>query len=133
MIDLKAARANPDAFRAALARKGAAQAFDELLEADGRCYGEAGFGSFMLRMDEIKMIENEKPVKKLRHMIHGHLKKYLLPVLAGFVIASPLPDEIGVCLLAGSKISPRAFSLFSYAFNTLGILAILAIGNAVYV
>ncbi len=36
MIDLKAARANPDAFRAALARKGAAQAFDELLEADGR-------------------------------------------------------------------------------------------------
>lgn len=84
-------------------------------------------------MDEIKMIENEKPVKKLRHMIHGHLKKYLLPVLAGFVIASPLPDEIGVCLLAGSKISPRAFSIFSYAFNTLGILMILAIGNSVYV
>ena len=84
-------------------------------------------------MDEIKMIENEKPVKKLRHMIHGHLKKYLLPVLAGFVIASPLPDEIGVCLLAGSKISPRAFSIFSYFFNTLGILVILAIGNSVYV
>jgi uncharacterized membrane protein YdjX (TVP38/TMEM64 family) len=84
-------------------------------------------------MDEIKEMSNEKPVKKLRHMIHGHLKKYLLPVLAGFVIASPLPDEIGVCLLASSKISPRAFSVFSYVFNTLGILAILVIGNAVYV
>jgi hypothetical protein len=83
--------------------------------------------------DEIRMIENEKPVKKLRHMIHGHLKRYLLPVLAGFVIASPLPDEIGVCLLASSKISPKAFSVFSYVFNTLGILAILAIGNSVYV
>jgi seryl-tRNA synthetase len=36
MIDLKAARAEPDAWRAALARKGAAEAFDELLAADER-------------------------------------------------------------------------------------------------
>jgi seryl-tRNA synthetase len=36
VIDLKAARADPDAFRAALARKGAAEAFDQLLEADAR-------------------------------------------------------------------------------------------------
>jgi seryl-tRNA synthetase len=36
VIDLKAARADPDAFRAAVARKGAADAFDRLLEADAR-------------------------------------------------------------------------------------------------
>jgi seryl-tRNA synthetase len=36
VIDLKAARADPDGFRAALARKGAAEAFDELLAADER-------------------------------------------------------------------------------------------------
>jgi seryl-tRNA synthetase len=36
MIDLKAARADPDTFRAAVARKGAAEAFDRLLEADER-------------------------------------------------------------------------------------------------
>ena len=34
MIDLRAARNDPDAFRAALARKGAAELFDELLAAD---------------------------------------------------------------------------------------------------
>jgi seryl-tRNA synthetase len=34
MIDLRAARNDPDAFRGALARKGAADVFDELLEAD---------------------------------------------------------------------------------------------------
>ncbi len=34
MIDLKAARSDPDGFRAALARKGAAAAFDALLAAD---------------------------------------------------------------------------------------------------
>ena len=36
MIDLKAARSDPERFRAAVARKGAASAFDELLEADAR-------------------------------------------------------------------------------------------------
>jgi seryl-tRNA synthetase len=36
MIDLKAARHDPDAFRAALARRGAAEAFDDLLAADER-------------------------------------------------------------------------------------------------
>jgi seryl-tRNA synthetase len=36
LIDLKAARNDPDAFRAAVARKGAGEAFDRLLDADAR-------------------------------------------------------------------------------------------------
>jgi seryl-tRNA synthetase len=48
MIDLKAARANVDATRAALARKGAADAFDRLLEADER------WRSLVPRVDELR-------------------------------------------------------------------------------
>src|SRR5262249_44913644 len=36
MIDIRAARHDPDRYRAALARKGQAEIFDELLEADAR-------------------------------------------------------------------------------------------------
>jgi len=36
LIDLRAARADPEGFRKALSRKGAAEIFDELLEADAR-------------------------------------------------------------------------------------------------
>jgi seryl-tRNA synthetase len=36
MIDLRAARADPDTFRAALARKGGAESFDQLIAADER-------------------------------------------------------------------------------------------------
>jgi seryl-tRNA synthetase len=39
VIDLRAARQDPDAFRAALARKGAADAFDELMAADRAVLG----------------------------------------------------------------------------------------------
>ncbi len=48
MIDLKAARADPDAWRAALARKGAADAFDRLLAADER------WRSLVPRVDELR-------------------------------------------------------------------------------
>ncbi len=48
MIDLRAARANPEPVRAALARKGAAEAFDRLLEADER------WRALVPRVDELR-------------------------------------------------------------------------------
>jgi seryl-tRNA synthetase len=48
VIDLKAARADPDRYRAALARKGAAEAFDELLAADER------WRALVPRVDELR-------------------------------------------------------------------------------
>jgi seryl-tRNA synthetase len=48
MIDLKAARNDPDAFRAALARKGAGEAFDALLAADER------WRALVPRIDELR-------------------------------------------------------------------------------
>jgi seryl-tRNA synthetase len=48
MIDLKAARHDPDGYRAALARKGAAEAFDALLEADER------WRALVPRVDELR-------------------------------------------------------------------------------
>ena len=48
MIDLRAARSDPDAFRAALARKGAAELFDSLLAAD------AGWREASTRRDEVR-------------------------------------------------------------------------------
>ena len=48
MIDLKAARAEPDVWRAALARKGAGEAFDALLAADER------WRSLVPRVDDLR-------------------------------------------------------------------------------
>jgi seryl-tRNA synthetase len=48
MIDLRAARNDPDRWRAALARKGAADAFDELLAADER------WRALVPRIDELR-------------------------------------------------------------------------------
>jgi len=81
--------------------------------------------------DEIKKLSQERCVKRLDKMVPRPLRRYLLPVLAALIIASPLPDEIGVCMLATTRVSPRLFSLLSYCLNTAGILAILAIGSVI--
>ena len=54
MIDLRAARAEPDRFRAALARKGAADAFDAMLAADER------WRALVPKVDELRARQNIK-------------------------------------------------------------------------
>ena len=60
------------------------------------------------------------------------LKKYFILLIASFIIISPLPDEIGVTLLASlTKISTKVFLIISYLLNTLGIFIILILGNII--
>ena len=80
--------------------------------------------------DEIKKLSKERIVLYINNKTPNPFKKYLLPLIAGFIIASPLPDEIGVSLLAAYKtFSIKIFSIISYLLNTAGIFVILFIGN----
>lgn len=80
--------------------------------------------------DEIKKLTRERIVHYFSNRLPGIIKKYTLPVAAGIIIASPLPDEIGVSLLAASRIiSTKIFALMSYTLNTAGIFAIYLIGD----
>ena len=82
--------------------------------------------------DEIKKLSKEKIVLYVNHKTPNLFKKYFVPVVAGFIIASPLPDEIGVSLLTTSRtISIKIFSVVSYLLNTAGIFVILYIGNTI--
>lgn len=82
--------------------------------------------------DEIKQISNSKHFQKISKAISTHLgdkiKLYLTYALAGFVIASPLPDEVGVFMLAGlKKINPYLLMLIAFILNTIGIGILLGI------
>ena len=81
--------------------------------------------------DEVKKMYREKLIVYANHKTPSFLKRYLLPVVAGFIIASPLPDEIGVTMIASSKsISAKVFSVISYLLNTAGIFVLLMIGGS---
>ena len=52
-----------------------------------------------------------------------------LPVLGAIIIASPLPDELGIALLGGSKFNRWQFIALSYVLNTAGIVVILTLAK----
>jgi uncharacterized membrane protein YdjX (TVP38/TMEM64 family) len=82
--------------------------------------------------DEIERLSSSSSMTKIRNRMPASLKKYLVPSLAVFIIASPLPDEVGVTMFAAcTNIRTKTFSLISFVLNTLGIFVVLSIGNAI--
>ena len=84
-------------------------------------------------MDEIKKLEKTKAIKRIEEIVENNryirIKHYLLYVFSGLIIASPLPDEIGVSILAGlTHIKPFKLALISFCCNTLGIFIIIYLG-----
>jgi len=54
--------------------------------------------------------------------------KIFVAILAGLIIASPLPDEIGIALLGMIKYKTKYFLLYSFLLNFIGIFLISYLG-----
>lgn len=81
--------------------------------------------------EHIMILIKHKNSKKEVKIIH-HLKffRWFTFLLGGLIIASPLPDELGIGLLGFSKMNLRWFIPMSFVFNSLGILFIGIIANS---
>lgn len=62
--------------------------------------------------------------ERLRHFFRLKLFRWLIPLLGAFIVASPLPDEIGLALMGLSRLKPSLFMLLSFSLNFAGILLI---------
>ncbi len=60
-------------------------------------------------------------VKHVLHSLHFGFLKWLSPVIGALIIASPLPDELGVALMGLSKTRVAVLVPVSFAMNMLGI------------
>ncbi len=81
-------------------------------------------------LDEFKLLKHNPVIEKILHLtknsFHPKIKRWLSIGLAGLIIASPLPDELGVSILSGlTKINEKAFSVIAFGFNTAGIALML--------
>jgi hypothetical protein len=61
-----------------------------------------------------------------RKILHTKYFGWTLPVVGAFIIASPLPDEIGVSLLGISKMNPIYFLGISFISHLIGMSTIIA-------
>jgi len=77
---------------------------------------------------EIKHLVGILGGDKIIHLIHTKYFSWTLPLLGALIIASPLPDEMGVGLMGISKLKTSQFILLSFILNTIGIFLIVSAG-----
>lgn len=59
-------------------------------------------------------------------LLHSKYFHWTLPVIGAIIIASPLPDELGVTLMGISKMKTYKFIIVSFLLNSLGIFLIVS-------
>jgi len=77
-------------------------------------------------INEIKHFFNYFGGDKISHLIHTKYFSWSLPVIGALIIASPLPDELGVGLMGISKLKTYQFIILSYVLNSIGIILVIS-------
>lgn len=96
----------------------------------------AGFGAMIgdllviriLKKDvtkDIATLASDLKLKRVKGLIRKYSLDALLPIIASLLIASPLPDEIGLVLLSETKLTYKELMALSYFLNTVGMLIIV--------
>lgn len=68
-------------------------------------------------------------IQKFEQVLKTFRLDFLIPLLGAVIIASPLPDELGLMLLGVSKLKYSELVLLTYTLNTAGILLIVLPAN----
>ena len=81
--------------------------------------------------DEFKRLEKTKLIQEIEHIVKKNkfvlVRHYLLYIFAGIVLATPLPDELGVSMLAGlTTIKPLKLALIGFILHSSAIFLILS-------
>lgn len=86
-------------------------------------------------LEELTMLKEEFFVMKFRAFLKRIFwapYKYIMPVVAGILIMTPLPTEIGITILASRKnLSMIKFMIMAYILHTIGITIILLLGKQI--
>lgn len=62
----------------------------------------------------------------LNHLLHSKYFHWTLPLIGALIIASPLPDEVGVSLMGISKMKTYKFIFVSFLLNAVGIFLVIS-------
>ncbi len=74
--------------------------------------------------EDVRYLMRGKRSRRVVAIFHRRLFRWLTPLLGAFVIASPLPDELGIGMMGFSELRTTVLLPVSFCMNFLGILAI---------
>ncbi|PIR80113.1 MAG: hypothetical protein COU25_01805 [Candidatus Levybacteria bacterium CG10_big_fil_rev_8_21_14_0_10_35_13] len=93
----------------------------------------AVLGDFMIfKFVKDDLVSEIEPIYKhfggnhLNKILHTKYFSWTLPVIGAIIIASPLPDELGVSLMGISNMKNYQFFILSFILNATGIFLIIS-------
>ncbi len=72
------------------------------------------------------MYKNHLGGRHLSKLLHTKYFSWTLPVVGALLIASPLPDELGISLMGISKMKTYQFIILSFVLNSVGIFVLVS-------
>lgn len=82
-----------------------------------------GLMRFTFRRD-VEHVLAQPVYKRLAAALHRRMFRWVLPFVGALIIASPLPDELGIGLIGLSHTNVRTLVGISFVMNALGIVLI---------
>lgn len=76
-------------------------------------------------VSDLNLFSRQLQLKKISSFLQRLHIDFIVPLFGAIIVASPLPDELGLMMLGVSKLSYRQIALLSYILNTAGILLIV--------
>ena len=67
----------------------------------------------------------------INHVLNTKYFSWTFSVFGAIIIASPLPDELGVSLLGLSRLKTYQFIIISFALNTIGIILLISASTVI--
>ncbi len=80
--------------------------------------------------EDFKYLLRKADAERFAYIFHLKLFRWLFQFVGAVVVASPLPDELGLAMLGLSKMRPSLFIPLSFFLNSVGILVIGLIARA---
>ena len=71
--------------------------------------------------------------RKIRHesILESKIFSYSFAIIGAVIVASPLPDEIGLALMGITKMRTLYFVPISYVLNSIGVFVLALIGKVI--
>lgn len=81
--------------------------------------------------DDLELVIRSKYFRKITRWSHFGFMRWILPLVGGLIIASPIPDEFGLALIGFSRIKTAYVIPIVFVMNMLGVWAIVVFGRGV--
>src|SRR3989344_6815522 len=73
---------------------------------------------------DVRWLIHKTRQERLVSIFHLKMFRWIVPFIGALIVASPLPDEIGLAMMGLSKMKTSVFIPISFTLNFLGILVI---------